>query len=87
MNQEQEPIHGNYMLTTNDNPYDPFVDFDKWYNFDVSHGYYTCQILGALALTSDGVSEAINSANIDEAVRSILSTDYENLYKIVYEKN
>lgn len=28
-----------YMLSTIDNPYSPFDEFDKWFKFDVVHGY------------------------------------------------
>ena len=27
------------MLTTFDNPYNPFDDFTKWWLWDVTHGY------------------------------------------------
>jgi len=34
------------MLTTFDNPYDPFTQFDKWLLFDMEKGYNSC-LLGS----------------------------------------
>ena len=38
-----------YMLTTIDNPYDPFTQWDDWYKFDMVKGYDTCGYLARLA--------------------------------------
>lgn len=35
-------------LTTSDNPYDPFEQFDDWYQYDTSHGYNTCALIARL---------------------------------------
>jgi len=64
--------HPEYMLTTVDNPYNPFTDFPGWLAYDTAHGYRTCELLGRIAITSDELSPgdlqfAINSA-IDEIV-------------------
>ena len=32
-------------ITTIDNPFDPFDEFDKWFDFDIEKGYYTCNKL------------------------------------------
>lgn len=32
-------------ITTTDNPYDPFTEFDQWESFDLKHGYFTCYAL------------------------------------------
>ena len=37
------------MITTLDNPYNPFDSFDKWYSFDTSNGYNTCELLARLS--------------------------------------
>ena len=29
-------------ITTEDNPYDPFTQFQHWLSWDQSHGYDTC---------------------------------------------
>lgn len=61
------------MLTTIDNPYDPFDDFDNWFAFDTRHGYHTASFLDRVLITSNDISEAdVNVAMnlaIDEIVR------------------
>ena len=32
-------------LTTTDNPYDPFTQYDAWYRFDEGKGYHSCAYL------------------------------------------
>ena len=46
------------MLTTIDNPYNPFTNFDEWWAFDISHGYNTCAYLSRIV---DVFSENINA--------------------------
>ena len=45
------------MLTTFDNPYNPFTHFDQWFMFDTEKGYNTCAYLGRIARTSDEMTE------------------------------
>ena len=33
------------MLSTADNPWNPFTNFNEWYAFDVVHGYNSCGVL------------------------------------------
>lgn len=35
-------------LTTEDNPYDFFEQFDQWYQYDTTHGYNTCGLIARL---------------------------------------
>ena len=48
------------MLTTIDNPYDPFDQFDEWYSYDMDAGYNTCAYLARVSFTSDSLSDKEN---------------------------
>lgn len=61
------------MLTTIDNPFDPFTQFDDWYLFDEQKGYHTCQFLAKISNASTEMSESDyeywNEQAIDEIVK------------------
>ena len=48
------------MLTTKDNPFDPFTDFDSWFMYDSEKGYNTCGLIDRIARTSNALSDAEN---------------------------
>lgn len=73
-----------FMLTTKDNPYNPFTHFDEWNAFDISKGYWTCGLLARFANISNRLSDELNDEEIDNAIRSILSIDMIGLYSKVY---
>jgi hypothetical protein len=68
-------------VTTEDNPYDYFDDFDHWYQYDVSHGYNTCEYIMRLANTSSELSSAVNAAEIERCVDEIVSLNLLGNYK------
>lgn len=61
------------MLTTIDNPFDPFTQFDQWLQFDIEKGYHTCQFLAKVSRASNDMSEEDfkkeNERAIDEIVK------------------
>ena len=71
------------MLTTFDNPYDPFDEFVPWFLFDVEKGYYTCSLLARIARFSEEFSVAEDKAETERAIEEILKHDFLNIYKKV----
>ena len=75
------------MLTTFDNPYDPFEQFTSWFLFDVEKGYNSCSYLGRVAHTSDQLSEEENDLEIERAIDEIIKYDFMNIYRKVKRKS
>ena len=71
------------MLTTVDNPYDPFTDFTSWWMFDTSKGYNSCAYLARIAKTSNAFSESENNEEVERAIDEIIKYDFMNIYKKV----
>ena len=68
-----------FMLTTFDNPFDPFDDFTHWFLFDVSNGYYTCNYLARIANLSDDMTQRERDAEIERAVKEAVPFLNESL--------
>lgn len=72
-----------HMLTTVDNPWDPFTQFDEWIQFDESSGYFTTQYLARLTLSSPDLSEADQSDAIEVAIDEIVNENVNGMYRKV----
>ena len=76
------------MLTTFDNPFDPFDNFNDWLNFDLDRSRKfgnkdCCSYLDRIARTSDQLSEQENDDEIERAIDEIIKYDFMNIYKKV----
>lgn len=76
-----------FALTTFDNPYDPFDQFDQWFLYDVEHGYDSCSYLARIARTSDLLTEDENNKEIERAIDEIIMYDFMNVYTKVERKS
>ena len=70
-------------LTTIDNPYDPFEQFDSWYMFDTYKGYGSCSYLARIARTTDQLTDEENALEIERAIDEIIELDFMDVYRKV----
>lgn len=80
-------------VTTMDNPYDYFTQFDEWYAFDISHGYdvigqpyNTLNYVARVANTDPDMSERDYEEAVNDAVDQIVRLNLTGNYRKVYEK-
>lgn len=69
------------MLTTVDNPFNPFTQLDEWNAFDLMKGYGTLAYLSRIAQTSSELSDASQSLAIEQAIDEIVSENPLGLYR------
>lgn len=63
-------------LSTSDNPYNPFTQYDDWESFDNAQGYCSTAYLGRIVLDSNELSFEDQSFAIEKAIDEIVA---ENL--------
>jgi hypothetical protein len=70
-----------YMLTTVDNPWNPFTNYAEWYQFDQQAGYDTPGYLARIANCSLDLSDADLDSSIGSAIDEIVDLNINGLYK------
>ena len=67
-------------ITTIDNPFNPFDDFNSWFMFDVEKGYYTSSKLARLTKTTDDMTQKEELEEIERAIDRLIEIDPLDLY-------
>lgn len=75
------------MLTTIDNPYDPFTQWDLWYAFDEQSGYHTCSYLARVVHSSYDLTIDEQNAALEAAIDEIIKVNGLGLYKKIHEND
>lgn len=71
------------MLTTIDNPFDPFTEFDQWFQFDEEKGHHTCQFLARISRASSDMSEEDYEIENERAIDEIVKYNVRGIDKKV----
>lgn len=69
-----------HMLTTIDNPYNPFTHYNEWMAWDIRMGYNTNGMLARLAKTSEALSDSENEEEAERAMNRIIELDPLGLF-------
>ena len=81
------PSSGPFMLTTIDNPWNPWTHYDEWYDYDRAKGYDTPGYLARICKTSLDLSDADQELAIDDAINEIVNTNPLQIYVKIAEKD
>ncbi len=77
-------IDDDQMLTTTDNPWSPFDNFDEWYAYDVAHGYNTCAYISRVTGNLDPeLDDYTNDYILTKALNEIISMNLTDNYVLV----
>lgn len=75
------------MLSTVDNPYNPYSNWKEWYAYDTEHGYFCCSYLARVfeSLNLSYLNDEQKAKAIQKAIHFLVSQDKTGLYCKVYK--
>lgn len=71
------------LLTTTDNPFNPFTHYRDWYHWDTLNGYNTCGLLARTVMSS----ESLNDGELRAAMNTIVRINLSGKHILVTEKS
>lgn len=74
------------MLTTYDNPHDPFTHFAAWFKEDMRLGHNTCGVLASHTLSASTFGSALDEKRIEEAMDELVKLE-PTIYKKVTKES
>lgn len=85
LNRGDSMANDEFMLTTIDNPCNPFDDFDGWLDFDRRHGYFTQEYLARICdetgVSSGDLGEKVEEHDILNVIDDICKLNVRGIYK------
>lgn len=74
-----------HMLSTSDNPWNPWTHFTEWNAFDMRAGHHSLSYLARVTTTSNELSQADQDLDVELAIEEILRFNINGLYIAVPE--
>lgn len=71
------------MLSTIDNPFDPFEQRDEWRMFDIEKGYYCAEYLARMVELSNDMTQNEENEAIERTIDDIILNNPLPIYKKV----
>lgn len=73
------------MITTIDNPFNYFTQYDEWLAYDEQKGHHTLEFFDRILKSSNELSQADEAVAIEAAIKEILFFNINGLYRRVTE--
>lgn len=74
-----------HMLSTSDNPWNPWTHFKEWQAWDMQAGYFTLPYLARITISSNELSEADQDLAVELAIEEIVRLNINGMYVAVPE--
>lgn len=74
-----------YMISTSDNPFNPWTNFHEWYVWDETYGYHTCSRLARLCDYTDDLGDSEELQGYYDACEKLLMYNVPGNYIKVFE--
>lgn len=72
-----------YELTTVDNPFDKFEDYDNWLLYDIEKGYGTNELLARIMKDTKSYTDKEFNEALSDVIDEIIKNDFTGMYKKV----
>lgn len=72
-----------YLITTLDNPINPFEDFTAWYLEDQRLGYHSWEKVSRFMSESPNLTHQEELDNIEKAIDELIAIDFLGIYRKV----
>lgn len=73
---------GDYLLSTEDNPYNPHTEWEEWLAWDTPR-YNTLALLGRVVVTSDDLPFTLEDQEINDAMKEIVDENVSGKHILV----
>lgn len=72
------------MLSTLDNPFNPFDDFTSWYMYDCEKGHNTASRIARIADLNSEMTQKEQDEAMRQAIEFIMKHDLEKKFTVIY---
>lgn len=69
-----------HMLSTKDNPYNPWTHFEDWLQWDEEQGYYSLSLLARVVKTSDEFTDELMDLDTEDAIIEIVTENVSGVH-------
>ena len=82
----EEVLLNNFFLSTSDNPFKPFENFNNWFAFDRKNNYNSLELIAKFAFASENLGNFQEKLAILQAMRTIIRYNVSGKHVILVQR-